>query len=78
MNYLTKHPKCLQFAFLLVVFFSLCFTINSSENNIIWRLPSLIKGLPLWIDNSVNYLMFEWLPIQVYDLEIEDFEQKPL
>jgi len=78
MNYLTKHPKCLQFAFLLVVFFSLCFTINSSENNIIWRLPSLIKGLPLWIDNSVNYLMFEWLPIQVYDHEIEDFEQKPL
>ena len=78
MNYLTKHPKLLQFAFLLVVFFSFCFTINSSENNIFWRLPSLIKGFPLWIDNTMEYLMFEWLPIQVYDPEIEEFEQKPL
>ena len=78
MNYLTKHPKLLQFSFLLVVFFSFCFSINPSENNIFWRLPSLIKGLPLWIDNTVEYLMFEWLPIQVYDPEIEEFEQKPL
>ena len=78
MNYLTKHPKLLQFSFLLVVFFSFCFTINSSENNIFWRLPSLIKGFPLWIDNTMEYLMFEWLPIQVYDPEIEEFEQKPL
>ena len=78
MNYLTKHSKLFQFAFLLVVFFLLCFSINPSENNIIWRLPPLIKGLPLWIDNTVEYLMFEWLPIQVYDPEIEEFEQKPL
>ena len=78
MNNLTKHPKLLQFAFLLVVFFSFCFTINPSENNIIWRLPPLIKGFPLWIDSIMEYLMFEWLPIQVYDPEIEEFEQKPL
>ena len=78
MNYLTKHSKLFQFAFLLVVFFLLCFLINPSENNIIWRLPPLIKGLPLWIDNTVEYLMFEWLPIQVYDPQIEEFEQKPL
>ena len=78
MNNLTKHPKLLQFSFLLVVFFSFCFTINSSENNIFWRLPSLIKGFPLWIDSTMEYLMFEWLPIQVYDPEIQEFEQKPL
>ena len=78
MNNSTKHPKLLQFAFLLVVFFSFCFTINPSENNIIWRLPPLIKGFPLWIDSIMEYLMFEWLPIQVYDPEIEEFEQKPL
>ena len=78
MNNLTKHPKLLQFSFLLIVFFSFCFTINPSENNIIWRLPPLIKGFPLWIDSIMEYLMFEWLPIQVYDPEIEEFEQKPL
>ena len=77
-NYLIKHSKFSQFTFVLVVFFLLCFTINPSENNIFWRLPSLIKGLPLWIDNTMEYLMFEWLPIQVYDPEIEEFEQKPL
>ena len=78
MNYIKKHPKLIQFSFLLVVFFSIYFTINSSENNIFWRLPSLIKWFPLWIDSTMEYLMFEWLPIQVYDPEIEEFEQKPL
>jgi len=78
MNYLTNHPKLLQFFVLLVVFFLLCLYINPSENNIFWRLPSLIAGLPLLINTSVEYLMFDWMPIEVWDPEIEEFEQKPL
>jgi len=78
MNYLTNHPKLLQFCVLLVVFFLLCLYINPSENNIFWRLPSLIAGLPLLINTSVEYLMFDWMPIEVWDPEIEEFEQKPL
>lgn len=44
----------------------------------LWRLPPLLKGLPFLINDTVDYLMFEWLPIEVYDPEIEDYEQNPL
>ena len=78
MNYVTSQPKLSQFVGLLVVFFALCYSIDPSDNNILWRFPSLISGLPLLINNGVEYLMYEWLPIQVYDPEIEEFEKKPL
>ncbi|MCH2403472.1 MAG: glycine/betaine ABC transporter, partial [Candidatus Nitrosopelagicus sp.] len=78
MHYLTKHSKLLQFIFLLVVFFVLCIIINPSDTNILWRFPPLIKGLPLLINNTVEYFMFEWMPIEIYDPEIEDYEQSPL
>ncbi len=78
MHYLTKHPKLLQFIFLLVVFLLLCQFITPSENNFLWRFPSLIAGLPYLINDSAEYLMFDWWPIEVYDPEIEEFEEKPL
>ena len=78
MDYLKGHPKQTQFVFLLVVFFALCFAISPSDDNILWRLPPLIKDLPLLINNSVEFLMFEWWPIEIYDPEIEEYEQKPL
>ena len=78
MNYITNHSKLFQFAGLLVVFFALCLLVNPSENNALWRLPSLIAGLPILINDAVEYLMFDWMPIDVYDPEIEEYEQKPL
>jgi len=78
MIYLKNHPKLLQFIGLLVVFFLLCFYISPTENNIFWRLPSLFKKLPFIINDSVQFLMYEWMPIEVYDSEIEEYELKPL
>ena len=78
MHYLTKHPKLLQFIFLLVVFLLLCQFIAPSENNFLWRFPPLIKDLPYLINDTVEYFMFEWMPIEIYDPEIEEFEQSPL
>jgi len=78
MNYLTNHPKLIQFIGLLVVFLLLCLFIDPSEDNVFWRLPSLIAGLPLLINNTVDFFMFDWMPIEVYDPEIEEYEQKPL
>jgi glycine betaine/proline transport system permease protein len=71
-------PKSIQFAILLVGFFVLYFFVVPGESNYLWRLPPLFKELPSIINSSVQYLMFEWLPIQVYDPTIEDFEEKPL
>ncbi len=73
-----KERKFLQFILLLIIFALLCAVIAPSDTNWLWRLPPLIKGFPLVINDSVNYLMFEWWPIEVYDAEIEEYEQKPL
>lgn len=78
MDYLKSHPKLVQFVLLLVVFFALCAGISPSEGNILWRLPPLIKDFPLLINSSAEFLMFEWWPIEIYDPEIDEYEQKPL
>ncbi|MBX2867606.1 MAG: ABC transporter permease subunit [Acidiferrobacterales bacterium] len=73
-----KQKKYLQFILLLIIFVVLCMVIAPSDSNYLWRLPPLIKDLPLAINDSVDFAMFEWMPIEVYDPEIEEFEQKPL
>ncbi len=78
MAFLTKHPKLLQFGVLLLVFLALSLSIAPSDTNIFWRLPPLIKELPVLINQSADYLMFEWMPIEIYDPEIEDYERKAL
>ncbi|EPJ43857.1 MAG: glycine betaine/L-proline transport system permease [Osedax symbiont Rs1] len=73
-----KQRKPLQYLLLLVVFMLLYRFVPQSEANWLWRLPSLFKELPIIINDAVNYLMFEWMPISVYDPDIEEYEQKPL
>jgi glycine betaine/proline transport system permease protein len=77
MDALLENRK-LQFVVLLIIFALLCLIIAPSDTNILWRLPPLIQGLPLVINDSVEYLMSDWFPIDVYDPEIDDYEQKPL
>lgn len=74
----SKPSTSVQFALLLGVFFLLCVFIETSETSYLWRLPPLLKELPFIINDSVAYMMFDWMPIQVYDPTIEDFEEKPL
>ena len=70
--------KTLQFLLLFIVFGILCLIIPESEGNPLWRLPALLQGFPLWINNKVEFLMNDWYPIQVWDPDIEEFEEKPL
>ncbi|MCP4432160.1 MAG: ABC transporter permease subunit [Gammaproteobacteria bacterium] len=78
MNPITKLTTPKQFVILLAVFFALCFVIGPSESNYLWRLPALFSGLPGVINDSVQFVMFEWFPIDVWDPDIEEFEEKPL
>jgi glycine betaine/proline transport system permease protein len=78
MDYLSRHPKLAQFAALLAVFFFLYYAIEPSENNFLWRLPAFLAAVPEILNNSVEYMMFEWVPIQIYNVEIEDFEESAL
>jgi len=75
---LFKQKKSLQFILLLVVFYLLNHFIVPSDSSILWRLPQALSWFPLYINDAIGYLMFEWWPIEVYDPDIEEFEQKPL
>ena len=78
MELLTKYVKLSQFLILLVIFFGLYFSISPSETNILWRLPALFAGFPEAINIFVEYLMYEWMPVQIYDPELEEFEESAL
>jgi len=73
-----KQKKSLQFILLLVVFYLLNHFIAPSDSSILWRLPPALSWFPVYINDSIGYLMFEWWPIDVYDPDIEEYEQKPL
>jgi len=73
-----KQKKYLQFLLLLVGFFLLCIIITPSEGNWLWRLPPLFEQLPKIINDGVSYLLFDWWLVDVWDPDIEEFEQQPL
>lgn len=73
-----KPSKPVQFAVLLIAFFLLCLFVGPSDSNYFWRLPPLLKDLPFIINDTVKGLMFEWMPIEVYDPSVDDYESKPL
>ncbi len=78
MNSLNKHPQLLQFGILLIAFFALCLLINPSDTNILWRFPALIAKVPEILNNAVEFIMFEWFPIETYNVEIDDVEETAL
>ena len=78
MSFFSKSSKGVQFAILLAVFSLLCVFINPSDSNYFWRLPALFKDIPTIINDFVNGLMFEWMPVDVYDPDVDNYEEKPL
>ena len=70
--------KSLQFLLLIVIFMLLYHLIPHTEGNWLWRLPPLFKELPSLINSSVDYVMFDWWPVQVWDPDIEEFEDKAM
>ena len=49
---------------------------DSNEGNYLWRLPSLLKGIPLWINNVIFNALYEWFPLKVWDPVFEMYEEK--
>ena len=73
-----KQKKHWQFALLLVLFLILCIVVSPGEGNFLWRLPPLLKEMPSAINSGVNYILFDWWLIDVWDPDIEEYEEKPL
>ena len=99
MEIIKKYPKFIQWIFLLIVFFSLCFAIQIPEGyefakagtefidkdkldqtkySVFWRLPAFIAWMPGWINDSVYFLLNDWLPIEYFDTSIQETRDRPL
>ena len=71
----------LGYVAIFVAFILLYFSIGPS-NGFLWRLPEIFLGggfsfwqVPALINDSVDYLISEWLPIEVYQKEFDDYEE---
>ena len=71
-----KSSKQAQFSLLFILFFALYFLIPHNESNYFWRLPSILKGIPLWINNIIFNALYEWFPLKVWDPVFEMYEEK--
>jgi glycine betaine/proline transport system permease protein len=78
MDFFSRHLQSSQFAALLAAFFLLYFSIDPLEDNILWRLPALLADVPEMLSSWVEYIMFDWVPIKTYNVEIESYEEKAL
>jgi len=109
MEIFKKYPTSLQWLFLLIVFFALCFAIDIPEGykfiraqaehikdpnqvaysflgvevryieyGALWRLPPFLAWLPIWLNDSMYFLLNDWMPIEIYDAEIQEYETRPL
>ncbi len=73
-----KNSKLQQFGLLLIIFLVLYNSVQPSENgaqNLLWRLPALIAWLPQWLTESIKYVMFDWITIEVYNADLEENEE---
>ena len=71
-----KNSRFQQFTFLIFVFLLLYFLIPEDENSLLWRLPPILKDIPLLINNFLDNLMFEWLTVPVWDSDWQMYEDK--
>jgi len=73
-----RERKYLQFLLLIIVFLLMCMFVPATDGSWLWRLPPLLKGFPIWINESVDFVMFDWWLVDVYDPDIEEYEQQPM
>ena len=99
MEVIKKYPKAIQWIFLLIVFFGLCYAIQIPEGyefakagtefidkdkldqtkySVFWRLPAFIAWMPGWLNDSVYFLLNDWLPIEYFDTSIQETKSRPL
>jgi glycine betaine/proline transport system permease protein len=73
-----RQSKLQQFGLLIIVFLFLYHYVEQSENaflNLFWRLPAMIAWLPQWLTDSISYVMFDWITIEVYNEALEENEE---
>ena len=71
-----KNSRPQQFIFLFFIFIFSYLIVPQSEDSYLWRLPSLFKDFPLWINNVIYSALYDWFPLKVWDPVFEMYEKK--
>ena len=75
-NFRKSKPQ--QFSFLFLIFLFLYFLVPEDENSLLWRLPPLLKDIPVFINYLLDNLMFNWLTIPIYDPDWDMYEDQAI
>jgi glycine betaine/proline transport system permease protein len=44
----------------------------------LWRLPPLLGWLPIWVNDSLFFLLNEWMPMEFWDSNVQEYRTRPL
>jgi len=44
----------------------------------LWRLPPLLGWLPIWINDALFFLLNDWMPIEFWNEDIQEYKTRPL
>jgi len=43
-----------------------------------WRLPPFLGWLPIWVNDSLFFLLNDWMPIEFWNADIQEYQTRPL
>ena len=66
----------MQFGLLAIIFLFSYHLVPQSEASYFWRLPPLLKDIPVWINTLLDNLMFQWFAVDVWDPVWKEYEPK--
>jgi len=46
--------------------------------NFLWRLPPWLGWLPIWVNDSLYFLLNDWMPMEFWDEDIQEYKTRPL
>jgi len=44
----------------------------------LWRLPPLLGWLPIWVNDSLFFLLNEWMPMEFWNEDLQEYRTRPL
>ncbi|MBT5226537.1 MAG: ABC transporter permease subunit [Proteobacteria bacterium] len=71
-----KDSRPMQFGLLAIIFLFSYHLVPHSEASYFWRLPPLLKDIPVWINTLLDNLMFQWFAVDVWDPVWKEYEPK--
>ena len=53
-------------------------TVRYSFFEFLWRLPPWLAWLPIWVNDSIYFLLNDWMPMEFWDEDIQEYKTRPL